>query len=125
MLLKKKTDTILLELPKRTGKKMETKQDRLRKILSDNIKGQDNKFVCSFKNAMIEADNVNCKPCELIKTEPENPNLQTLETLVLRYYQPCQKKNSLFKEIDIDISKNNVLKSKQNTKYFDIFRSKK
>ena len=123
--VKKKTDTILLELPKRTGKKMETKQDRLRKILSDNIKGQDNKFVCSFKDAMIEADNVNCKPCELIKTEPEKPNLQTLETLVLRYYQPCQKKNSLFKEIDIDISKNNVLKSKQNTKYFDIFRSKK
>ena len=123
--VKKRTDTILLELPKRTGKKIETKADRLKKILTADIKKQDKKFVYDFTCALKEADNISCKPCEIIKTEPEKTNLQTLETLVLRYYQPVEKKNNLFKEIDIDISKHNVLKSTLNAKYFDIFRSKK
>ena len=123
--VKKRTDTILLELPKRTGKKIETKTDRLRKILTADITKQDKKFVYDFTCALKEADNISCKPCEIIKTEPEKTNLQTLETLVLRYYQPVEKKNNLFKEIDIDNSKHNVLKSTLNAKYFDIFRSKK
>ena len=83
---------------------------------------QDKKFVRDFVDALKEAENVCCKPCEIIKTESAKPNLQTLEDLVLRYYNPCEKRISLFKEIDFDISKGNVLKSAENTKYFDIFR---
>ena len=35
--VRKKTNGILLELPKRTGKKIPTKEDRIRKILRDDI----------------------------------------------------------------------------------------
>ena len=58
------------------------------KILrADIVKTNDKKFVSDFVSALKEIDNISCKPCEIIKTEPEKTNLQTLENLVLRYYQ--------------------------------------
>ena len=123
--VKKRKTNLLLELPKRTGKKVPTKEDRIRVILKDQLIKQDKKFVRDFVDALKETDNVCCKPCEIIKTESAKPNLQTLEDLVLRYHSPCEKRISLFKEIDFDISKGNVLKSAENAKYFDIFRPKK
>ena len=71
---------------------------------------------------MIEAENVCFKKCEMIKTEPETPDLRTLETTVIRYFQSTTKKNSLFKEVDLNISKGNIVTAEQNDKLFKIFR---
>ena len=119
--VRKKTSDLLLELPKRTGKKIPTKEDKLREILRDNLKKQDEKFVRDFINATTEAENVCIEACE-IKTEPEKTDLTTLENTVIRYFKPASKKVTLFKEVDLDISKDNVLKSEQNDNLFKIFR---
>ena len=120
--VRKRTDDILLELPKRKGKKIPSKEDRIREILRDNLIKQNSKeFVKDFVNAMIDAENVCFKECEIIKTEPETPNLTTLETTVIRYFNANSKENSLFEEVDFDISKDNVITNKQNDKFFKIF----
>ena len=47
--VRKRTDSILLELPKRTGKKIPTKEDKIREILRDNLIKQNSKeFVKDF-----------------------------------------------------------------------------
>ena len=120
--VRKKTNDILLELPKRTSKKIPTKEDKLREILIDNLKKQDKKFVKDFTKAITEAENVCIEECEMIKTEPEKTNLRTLENTVIRYFKPTSKKSILFKEVDFDISKGNVLTTEQNNKFFKIFR---
>ena len=112
----KKRDSILLELPKRTRKKIPTKTDQLKEILrADIVKTNDKKFVSDFVCALKEMDNISCKPL-IIKTEAEKTNLQTLENLILRYYQPVKKNNI---QIDIDLS-NNVLNQTLNAKFFEI-----
>ena len=124
--VRKKTHSpgILLELPKRTSKKIPSGEDKLRKILSDNIKGQNKDFARNFAEAMAEAENVCYEKFEIIKAEPEKTNLEALESIVIRYFKPC-KKNTLFKEVDFDISKGNVLKSEQNINYFNKFLENK
>ena len=117
-----RTDGILLELPKRTGKKIPTKEDRIREILKNDILKTDTEFVKDLTKGMIEAENICFKEFEMTKTEPETPNLRTLETTVMRYFQSTTKKNSLFKEVDLDISKGNIVTAKQNDKFFKIFR---
>ena len=72
---------------------------------------------------MVEAENV-CNEFEITKTEPKKVSLETLEDIVIRYFK-SSKKNTLFKEIDFDISKGNVLENEQNDKYFDKFLEKK
>ena len=119
--VRKRTNGILLELPKRTGKKIPTKEDRIREILRSDIVKQDREFVKDFTRAMIEAENVCFKECEMIKTDSETPDLRTLETTVIRYFKSASKKNTLFKEVDFDISKGNVLTTEQNDKFFKIF----
>ena len=121
--IRMRTDNILLELPKRTGKKIPTKEDRIREILKNDILKADTEFVKDLTKAMIEAENICFKEFEMTKTEPETPNLRTLETTVMRYFQSTTKKNSLFKEVDFDISKGNVLTTEQNDKFFKIFRN--
>ena len=117
--VRKRTDSILLELPKQTGKKIPTKEDKIREILRDNLIKQNSKeFVKNFAKALIEAENVCFKEYEIIKTEPETPDLRTLETTIIRYFKPTTKKKSLFKEVDFDISKDNVITTEQNDKFF-------
>ena len=113
---------ILLELPKRTGKKIPTKEDRIREILRNDIVKQDRKFATDLKNALVEAENICFQEFEITKTEPETPDLRTLETTVIRYFQSTTKKNSLFKEVDLDLSKGNNVTVEQNEKFFKIFR---
>ena len=121
--VRKKTNDILLELPKRTSKKIPTKEDKLREILTGNLKKQNKEFVKDFVEAITEAENVCIEGCEMIKTEPEKTSLKTLETTVIRYFKPTKKKSTLFKEVDFDISKGNVLTTEQNNKFFEIFRN--
>ena len=117
--VRKKSDGILLELPKRTGKKIPTKEDRIRQILRDNlIKTNSKEFVTDFFNAMIEAENVVCfNECEIIKNETKTSDLKTLENTIRRYFKKTSKANSLF-EVDFDLSKNNVITTEQNDKFF-------
>ena len=112
---------ILLEFPKK-GKKIPTKEDKIREILKKDIVKQDRKFVTDFKDALVETENIRFKEFEITKTEPETPDLETLETTVIRYFQTTTKKNSLFKEIDLDLSKGNNVTIEQNEKFFEIFK---
>ena len=112
---------ILLEFPKKS-KKIPTKEDTIRKILKNDIVKQDRKFVTDFKDALIEAENICFKEFEITKTEPEIPDLETLETTVIRYFQSTTKQNSLFKEVDLDLSKGNNVTVEQNEKFFEIFK---
>ena len=117
----KRDGSLLLELPKRTGKK--TKSLQVRQILQKQIikkTNDDEKFVFDYVSALkeINDNNIKCKPCEIVKIEPEKPNLQSLEDIVLRYYKPSQQKKNI--GIDIDLSKNKVLNSADNVKFFNI-----
>ena len=115
--VRKKTDSVLLNLPKREGKKNPTGEDKLREILTVNIEEQGKDFIKLHTNALTEMKDITSSKCELIKTEPEKPNLEALEDIVIRCYKPC-KKNTLFKEVDFDISNGKVLENKESIKYF-------
>ena len=119
--VRKKTNdaSVLLNLPKREGKKNPTGEDKLREILTENIKKQGESFVNLFTNALMELEDITSGKCELIKAEGEKPNLEVLEDVVVRYYKPC-KKNTLFKQVDFDISNGKVLTNEENMKYFKI-----
>ena len=117
---KKTNDTsVLLNLPKREGKKILTGEDKLRQILTEDIKEQGEGFINLFTNALIKMEDISSSKCELIKTKPEEPNLEVLEDIVVRYYKSC-KKNTLFKQVDFDISNGKVLTNEENIKYFKI-----
>ena len=119
--VRKKTNdaSVLLNLPKREGKKNPTGEDKLREILTENIKKQGESFVNLFTNALMELEDITSGKCELIKAEGEKPNLEALEDVVVRYYKTC-KKNTLFKQVDFDISNGKVLTNEENMKYFKI-----
>ena len=112
---------ILLEFPKK-GRKIPTKEDKIREILKNDILKQDRKFVTDFKDALVETENICFKQFEITKTEPETPDLETLETTVIRYFQSTTKKNSLFKEVDLDLPKGKNVTIEQNEKFFKIFK---
>ena len=115
--VRKRSDSILLELPKRTGKKIPTKEDKIKEILRDDIIKQNSKeFVTDLANALIEAENVPFKEYEIIKTEPETSDLRTLENTIKRYFRGTSKRNSL--EVDFDISKDNVITTEQYNNFF-------
>ena len=120
--VRRRTNNILLELPKRTCAKVPTKEDKIREILRDSLEQENKEFMKDFAKAMSEAENVEFTECEMIKTDPETPDLRTLETTIIRYFKPPSKKNTLFKEVDFDISKDNVLTTEQNDHFFKIFR---
>ena len=117
--VRKRNDSILLELPKRKGKKIPTKEDKIREILKDNlVKTNSKKFVSDFVNALIETDDLVCSnQCEIIRTEPETSNLKNLDNTIKRFLNKSSKANSLF-EVDFDLSKNNVITTKQYEKFF-------
>ena len=117
--VRKKHDGILLELPKRTGKKIPTKEDTIRKILRNTLLTNE-EIVKDFPKAYLEAEKIPFNEFQIIKTAPETPTLETLGTTIKRYFNPSSKKNTLFKEIDFDISKGNVLTSEQNDKFFNL-----
>ena len=118
--VRKRTDSILLELPKRTDKKIPTKEDKIREILrNDLVKTNNKEFVTDFFKATIEAEDVvGFKECEIIKTKPETSDLKALQNTIERYFKKTTKANSLFKEVDFDLTKNKVITSEQYNKFF-------
>ena len=119
--VRKKHKGILLELPKRTKKKIPTKENKLRKILKQNF--TDEKMVKDFVEAYSEAENIDYNKPETIKTAPETITLETLETTILRYYRPAKYKNTL--QVDFDLSKGKVLTTEQYDKFFKIKKTNK
>ena len=117
--VRKRNRSILLELPKRKGKKIPTKEDKIKKILRDDlVKTNSKEFVRDFVNALIETDDIVCpNQCEIIYTEPETPDLKNLDNTIRRFFNKSSKANSLF-EVDFDLSKNNVITTKQYEKFF-------
>ena len=120
-MLKKKTNGgILLELPKKTGC---TREHSLIKILRNNLI-ENNEIVKDYAEAYLEAENIPfAKEFQIIKAAAETPNLSTLETTIVRYFEASCKENTLFKEVDFDISKGKVLTTEQNDKFFKISTS--
>ena len=114
--VKKKTNGgILLELPKKTGC---TREHSLIKILRNNLI-ENNEIVKDYAEAYLEAENIPfAKEFQIIKAAAETPNLSTLETTIVRYFKASCKENTLFKEVDFDISKGKVLTTEQNNKFF-------
>ena len=119
--VKKKTNGgILLELPKKTGC---TREHSLIKILRNNLI-ENNEIVKDYAEAYLEAENIPfAKEFQIIKAAAETPNLSTLETTIVRYFKASCKENTLFKEVDFDISKGKVLTTEQNDKFFKISSS--
>ena len=114
---KRPNGSILLELPKKTGC---TKNHSLIKILRKDLI-ENNEIVKDYAEAYLEAENIVFpKKFEIIKAAPETPDLTTLETTIMRYFKPTCEKNTLFKQVDFDISKGKVLTTEQNEKFFKI-----
>ena len=96
---------------------------RLRQILRKNLteyQAEDEHFIGTFKNALIEMKAIPPKEShDLIKNRAEKIDIATLESIVIRYHEPF-KKHVLFKEVDFDLSNNNVPKKEENENYFKI-----
>ena len=60
------------------------------------------------------------KGYDIMKNRAEKVDIETLESIVIRYHEPF-KKHVLFKEADFDLSNNKVLKKEENENYFKIF----
>ena len=118
--VRKRTDSVLLELPKRTGKKIPTKEDKIREILkNDLVKTNNKEFVRDFCKATIEAEDVvGFNEFEIIKSKPETSDLKALANTIKRYFKKTTKANSLLKEVDFDLTKNKVITSEQYNKFF-------
>ena len=80
-----------MELPKRTGKKIPTKEDTIRKILRNTLLTNE-EIVKDFSKAYLEAEKIPFNEFQIIKTAPETPTLKTLETTIKRYFNPSSKK---------------------------------
>ena len=71
-----------------------------------------------FEMEQLTFDN---KP-EMIKTAPEEVNLDTIAQTVKRYYKPPLKKHNL--KVDIDLSKGKLLTEQEYDKFFNLKLSK-
>ena len=109
------TDSILLELPKKTGpSKNHLVNLKLHKTLREN-----KEIVADFAAACKKMEDIPyCKEPE-IKTAPEPTNLTTLEETVVRYFKPSTRKKNTLK-VDFDLSKGKLLTNEQYDKFFNV-----
>ena len=113
--IKRPNNSILLELPKKTGcSKDETARRILRRDLIDN-----KEIIKDYPKAYLEAENIHFanKP-EIIKTAAEPVDLTTLETTIKRYFKPTCEKSTL--KVDFDLSKGKLLTTEQYEKFFNL-----
>ena len=110
---------ILLELPK---KKKPSQEFLLKKALAKDLR-QNRELGADFVNACIEMEQLTFddKP-EMIKTAPEEVNLDTIAQTIKRYYKPPLKKHNW--EVDIDLSKGKLLTAQEYDKFFNLKLSK-
>ena len=110
---------ILLELPK---KKKPSQEFLLKKALAKDLH-QNRELGADFVNACIEMEQliIDDKP-EMIKTAPEEVNLDIIAQTIKRYYKPPLKKHNW--EVDIDLSKGKLLTEQEYDKFFNLKLSK-
>ena len=110
---------ILLELPKKQGP---SKEFLVKKALAKDLR-QNKELGADFVNACIEMEQLTFhdKP-EIIKTAPEEVNLDTIVQTIKRYYKPPLKKHNW--EVDIDLSKGKLLTEEEYDKFFNLKLSK-
>ena len=106
-----------------------SKETQLQEILRQNLelgikfqkKGEH--FMESFTSALTDMKEIpDSVGCDLFKSEAEEVNIETLESIVIRYHQPF-KKHILFKEVDFDLSNNRTLNREENRNYFKLLAS--
>ena len=109
------SDSILLELPKKTGQsKNHLVKVNLLKTLRQN-KDIQKDFILACKEMK---DIPNSNEPHVIKTAPEPTDLTTLETAVTRYFKPITHKSNL--KVDFDLSKGKLLTNEQYDKFFNV-----
>lgn len=110
-----KEKSILLELPKKKGV---SKSHALKKILCKNLQ-QNPDIVESFKMAMQETQYLtDSTQCEVVKTNPEQCNLETLEETVIRNFKKPRQKKPI--PIDLDLTKGKPMSLEQSNKWFNL-----
>ena len=108
-------DSILLELPKKTG----TSKNHLVKLNLLKDLRENKEIVRDFVVACEEMEDIPfCQQPNIIKTASEPTNLTTIETTVTRYFKPPCKKNTL--QVDFDLSKGKLLTNEQHDKFFNV-----
>ena len=112
--VRRPNNSILLELPMKKGK---SKNHQVKIHLVKNLR-QNKEIIEDFKTACLEAENIAfSQKCEVVYTAPEQTNLKTLETTIIRYFKPTNKSTW---QIDIDLSNGKRLTTEQNDKFFNI-----
>ena len=109
------TKGVLLELPK---KKAVSKSHLLKKLLIKDLR-QNREIVEDFKMACQEMENVvDSNTCEMIKTNTEQCDLETLEETIIRNFKKPRQKKTI--DIDFDLTKGKVLSTEQSNKWFNL-----
>ena len=110
-----KEKSILLELPKKKGV---SKSHALKKILSKNLR-QNPDMIESFKMATEEMRYLtDSTQCEVVKTNPEQCNLETLEETIIRNFKKPRQKKPI--PIDFDLTKGKLMSVEQSNRWFNL-----
>ena len=104
---------ILLDLPK---KKSCSKSHLLKKILVKNLR-QNPEIIEDFKMACQEMKDITYNQYEMVKINPEQCDLETLEETIIRNFKMPRQKKTI--PIDFDLTKNKRLTTEQNDKWFN------
>ena len=106
---------ILLDLPKKKGV---SKSHVLKKILCKNLR-QNPDMVESFKMAMHETEYLtDSTQCEVVKTNPEQCNLETLEETIIRNFKKPRQNKPI--PIDFDLTKGKLMSLEQSNRWFNL-----
>ena len=107
--------SILLELPKKKGV---SKSHALKKILCKNLR-QNPDMIESFKMATEEMRYLtDSTQCEVVKTNPEQCNLETLEETIIRNFKKPRQKKPI--PIDFDLTKGKLMLLEQSNRWFNL-----
>ena len=107
--------SILLDLPK---KKRCLKSHLLKKILVKNLK-ENPEIVENFKMACQEMENIaDHNNYEMIKTNPEQCDIITLEETIIRNFETPRQKKTI--PVDFDLSKGKLMSNEQSDKWFNL-----
>ena len=107
--------SILLELPKKKGV---SKSHALKKILCKNLR-QNPDMIESFKMATEEMRYLtDSTQCEVVKTNPEQCNLETLEETIIRNFKKPRQKKPI--PIDFDLTKGKLMSLEQSNRWFNL-----
>ena len=112
---KSNAKSILLELPK---KKCVSKSHALKKILCKNLR-ENSDMIESFKMATEEMRYLtDSTQCEVVKTNPQQCNLETLEETIIRNFKKPRQKKPI--PIDFDLTKGKLMSLEQSNRWFNL-----